>query len=217
MAKQLPFEIEQSIKNLDFSNTTPLDEAHVLLLYNNLTEYLNLSDESKILNLISEHQDCHTFLNQLEASVATLTDSEVSTTKYDAVFSLFSDFYQHPAEPNKLLHQLSNSLNEYGLGVIDVFNAEKVLAELKTEETKIINGIELQIKNKYVNECIVREIQFEQDGSIYNFSSKSLALTLENFENIMSSNDLFLLDVFGDYRLKKFYKNESERLIMIFK
>src|SRR5690606_19830184 len=97
------------------------------------------------------------------------------------------------------------------------FNAEKVLAELKTEETKIINGIELQIKNKYVNECIVREIQFEQDGSIYNFSSKSLALTLENFENIMSSNDLFLLDVFGDYRLKKFYKNESERLIMIFK
>jgi ribosomal protein S16 len=28
---------------------------------------------------------------------------------------------------------------------------------------------------------------------------------------------IYLLDIFGDYRLKKFHKLESERLIMIFK
>jgi hypothetical protein len=33
----------------------------------------------------------------------------------------------------------------------------------------------------------------------------------------MEDADIHLLDVFGDYKLRKFYKTQSERLIMIFK
>ena len=35
--------------------------------------------------------------------------------------------------------------------------------------------------------------------------------------SLMEKADIYLLDIFGDYKLKKFFKNESERLIMIFK
>jgi len=42
-------------------------------------------------------------------------------------------------------------------------------------------------------------------------------LTLEDFQNMMNDAGIYLLDTFGDYKLKKFHKNTSERLIMIFK
>jgi len=34
---------------------------------------------------------------------------------------------------------------------------------------------------------------------------------------MMNEAGIYLLDTFGDYKLKKFHKNTSERLIMIFK
>jgi hypothetical protein len=34
---------------------------------------------------------------------------------------------------------------------------------------------------------------------------------------MMEEADIHLLDIFGDYKLRKFFKNDSERLIMIFK
>ena len=37
------------------------------------------------------------------------------------------------------------------------------------------------------------------------------------FEKLMEEAGIYLLDTFGDYKLKKFHKSESERLIMIFK
>ena len=43
------------------------------------------------------------------------------------------------------------------------------------------------------------------------------ALRLEDFEKIMEEAGIYLLDIFGDYKLRKFYKTQSERLIMIFK
>jgi hypothetical protein len=34
---------------------------------------------------------------------------------------------------------------------------------------------------------------------------------------MMEEAGIFLLEIFGDYKLRKFYKTQSERLIMIFK
>jgi hypothetical protein len=42
-------------------------------------------------------------------------------------------------------------------------------------------------------------------------------LTLQDFQAMMEEAGIYLLDIFGDYKLKKFHKTESERLIMIFK
>ncbi len=58
---------------------------------------------------------------------------------------------------------------------------------------------------------------FEFEDEHFDFTEKVKALTLEDFENLMDEAGIFLLDIFGDYKLHKFYKNESDRLIMIFK
>ena len=41
--------------------------------------------------------------------------------------------------------------------------------------------------------------------------------TLKDFEDLFEQAGVYLLDIFGDYKLHKFHKNSSERLIMVFK
>ncbi|MDD5151397.1 MAG: SAM-dependent methyltransferase, partial [Flavobacterium sp.] len=71
---------------------------------------------------------------------------------------------------------------------------------------------------RYVSDGhIYKEIDFEDQGEKYHFTEKVKALTLQDFEQMMEEAGIFLLDIFGDYKLKKFHKTDSERLIMIFK
>jgi hypothetical protein len=64
---------------------------------------------------------------------------------------------------------------------------------------------------------IFKEIAFEDQGESFHFTEKVQALTLQDFQAMMEEAGIYLLDIFGDYKLKKFHKTESERLIMIFK
>jgi hypothetical protein len=112
---------------------------------------------------------------------------------------------------------MKNSLTEYGFAVIDFMNVHQVLANLIPEEVKTVDGIDFHIKRYLKDGYIYKEIDFEDQGEKFHFTEKVSALTLADFENLMEQADIFLLDTFGDYKLKKFHKMESERLIMIFK
>jgi hypothetical protein len=85
------------------------------------------------------------------------------------------------------------------------------------DEIKTVEDIEFHIK-RYVNDgYIYKEIDFEDQGEKFHFTERVKALTLNDFKELMEEAGIDLLDIFGDYKLKKFHKTESERLIMIFK
>jgi fructose-1,6-bisphosphatase len=138
---------------------------------------------------------------------------------YDAVFNLFTSFgYFDTYEYNiKTLKAIKDSINEYGFGVIDFFNTDFIIENLVAEETKKIDGITFNIKRFVENQKIIKEIRFEDKGETYNFTEKVSAFTLADFESMMEEAGIYLLEIFGDYKLRKFYKSQSERLIMIFK
>ena len=208
----------------------------------NLTHYLNLPEEAQILDLACGKGRHSIYLNSLGFEVTGVDISENSIKianesandklhfhvhdmrenlphKYDAIFNLFTSFgYFDNEEDNiKTLKAIKNSLTEYGFGVIDFLNADYVIANLVPKEIKIVDGIKFEI-NRYVeNKKIIKEIHFSDQGKNYTFKEKVSALTLNDFEKMMEICDIYLLDIFGDYKLHKFYKNQSERLIMIFK
>lgn len=208
----------------------------------NLTHYLNLPEEARILDLACGKGRHSIYLNSLGFEVTGVDISENSIKianesandklhfhvhdmrenlphKYDAIFNLFTSFgYFDNEEDNiKTLKAIKNSLTEYGFGVIDFLNADYVIANLVPKEIKIVDGIKFEI-NRYVeNKKIIKEIHFSDQGKNYTFKEKVSALTLNDFEKMMEVCDIYLLDIFGDYKLHKFYKNQSERLIMIFK
>ncbi|KUJ60534.1 methyltransferase [Flavobacteriaceae bacterium CRH] len=215
-------------------------EAQIFM--DNLTHYLNLPEKAKVLDLACGKGRHSIYLNQLGFNVlgADLSENSIAEAsknsnetlhfkvhdmrepfeeKFDAIFNLFTSFGYFESDDDNLttLKAIKDSLSEYGFAVIDFMNVAQVIETLVPEENKIVDGIDFKIKRYVEDGHILKEIDFEDQGRKYHFTEKVKALTLKDFEELMAEAGIFLLDIFGDYKLKKFHKTESERLIMIFK
>ncbi len=218
------------------------DEEEAQLLMDNIVHYLNLPEEAKILDLACGKGRHSIYLNQLgfdvtgaDLSTNSIAEAKKSENKtlhfqehdmrepfedqFDAIFNLFTSFGYFENEQDNLatLKAIKESLTEYGFAVIDFMNVHQVIANLVPEEVKIVDGIAFHIKRYVKDNYIYKEIDFEDQGEKFHFTEKVRALTLADFETLMEQAEIFLLDIFGDYKLRKFHKMESERLIMIFK
>lgn len=216
------------------------EEAQAFM--DNITHYLNMPENGTILDLACGKGRHSIYLNKLgynvtgvdlsENSIAIAKESSNETLQfkthdmrepmnetYDAVFNLFTSFgYFDTHEDNiKTLKAIKESINEYGFGVIDFFNADFIIENLVAEETKEIDGITFHIKRAVENKKIIKEIRFEDKGESFFFTEKVSAFTLADFEAMMEEAGIYLLEIFGDYKLRKFYKSQSERLILLFK
>ena len=212
------------------------------LFMDNLTHYLNLPEKAKVLDLACGKGRHAIYLNQLGFDVVGADLSENSITeanrnanetlhfvvhdkrqsfeeKFDAIFNLFTSFgyFEQRDDDIKTLTAIKESLSEYGFAVIDFMNSQQVIDNLIPEETKEVDGITFYMKRSVLDGFIIKEIDFEDKGEVFHFTEKVRAYTLEDFQNMMNETGIYLLDTFGDYKLKKFHKNTSERLIMIFK
>jgi len=215
-------------------------EAQVFM--DNLTHYLNLPEKAKVLDLACGKGRHSIYLNQLGYDVlgADLSENSISEAsknsnetlhfkvhdmrepfeeKFDAIFNLFTSFGYFESDDDNLttLKAIKESLSEYGFAVIDFMNVANVIENLVPEEVKTVDEIDFHIKRYVEDGHIFKEIDFEDQGRKYHFTEKVKALTLKDFQDLMDEAGIFLLDIFGDYKLKKFHKTESERLIMIFK
>lgn len=215
-------------------------EAQVFM--DNLTHYLNLPENAKVLDLACGKGRHAIYLNQLGFDVigADLSENSIAQAsknanetlhfkvhdmrepfeeKYDAIFNLFTSFgyFENDDDNLKTLKAIKESLSEYGFAVIDFMNVHQVLNTLVPEEIKTVDGIDFHLKRYLKEGHIYKEIDFEDKGQKFHYTEKVKALTLEDFEILMEEAGIYLLDIFGDYKLKKFHKTESERLILIFK
>ncbi|MEZ4853847.1 cyclopropane-fatty-acyl-phospholipid synthase family protein [Flavobacterium sp.] len=218
------------------------DYAEAQHFMDSLTQYLNLPDDAKILDLACGKGRHSIYLNSLGYDVtgADLSENSIAEAsnfanetlhfkvhdmrisceeKYDAIFNLFTSFgyFEDDDDNLKTIQAIHNSLNETGFACIDFMNVDYVIKNLVPEEIKTVDNIDFHIKRYYENNHIFKEITFEADGEKHHFIERVQALRLEDFEQIMETAGVYLLDIFGNYKLQKFYKNQSERLIMIFK
>ena len=215
-------------------------EAQVFM--DNLTHYLNLPEKATVLDLACGKGRHSIYLNQLGFTVlgADLSENSIAEAnknanetlhfkvhdmrepfeeKFDAIFNLFTSFGYFENDDYNLttLKAIKESLSDYGFAVIDFMNVSQVIETLVPEEIKTMEGIDFHIKRYLKENHIYKEIDFEDQGQKFHFTEKVKALTLKDFEDLMEEAGIYLLDIFGDYKLKKFHKTESERLIMIFK
>lgn len=218
------------------------DHEEAQQFMDNLTNYLNLPEDAKILDLACGKGRHSIYLNELGYDVtgADLSENSIAEAsahandklhftvhdmrepfneKFDAIFNLFTSFgyFDNDEDNLKALKAIHDSLSEYGFAVIDFMNVNNVIKNLIPEEVKTVDGITFSIKRYVKDNYIYKEIDFEDKGQQFHFTEKVKALTLQDFEQLMEDAGIYLLDIFGDYKLHKYYKNESERLIMIFK
>lgn len=218
------------------------DYAEAQLFMDNVTQYLNLPDDAKVLDLACGKGRHSLYLNQLGFDVtgADLSENSILAAsahagsklrfcvhdmrepfaeKYDAVFNLFTSFGYFDDENDNLktLLAIKNSLNEFGFAVLDFMNVDFVMSNLVAHEEKLVDGILFKIHRYTKDGFIFKEIGFEDAGAMHHYTERVRALQLSDFEAMMEEAGIFLLDIFGDYKLRKYDPKTSERLIMIFK
>ena len=139
--------------------------------------------------------------------------------QFDAVFNLFTSFGYFENEEDNLntIKAIKANLNKVGFGVIDFLNSDYVINNLVTEDIKTIEGIEFHQKRYVKDGYIVKNISFSAEGKDFKFQERVRAFTLADFEALFEKAGVYLLDVFGDYKLNKYHKNTSKRLILMFK
>jgi len=179
------------------------DYAEAQSFMDNLTNYLNLPEHGKILDLACGKGRHSVYLNKLGYDVTGVDLSEQSInyakqfendslrfdvhdmTKpypetFDAVFNLFTSFgYFENDDCNlRTIEAIKTELNTFGFGVIDFMNANYVINNLVAEDTKTVERITFHQKRSVKNGYIVKDIAFEIDGEQYNFEERVKALSL---------------------------------------
>lgn len=218
------------------------DYTEAQLFMDNLTNYLNLPEAGKILDLACGKGRHSVYLNTLgyevtgidlsEQSISHARQFENSSLKFDvhdmsipypetfdAVFNLFTSFgYFDDEDCNlKTIKAIKAELNDFGFGVIDFMNVNYIIENLIFEDVKTVEGIAFHQKRSLKDGYIVKDIRFEANGEHYEFQERVKAFTLEDFEDLFEKAGVYLLDVYGNYKLQPFHSKTSERLIMIFK
>ncbi|MFK7832712.1 MAG: class I SAM-dependent methyltransferase [Winogradskyella sp.] len=208
----------------------------------NLTNYLNIPEHGKILDLACGKGRHSVYLNSLGYKVTGVDLSEQSINHakqfeneklkftvhdmskpyqdtFDAVFNLFTSFGYFEDENCNLetIKSIKEGLNEFGFGVIDFMNVDYIIENLVAADVKTVEGIDFHQKRSVKNGYIIKDISFEVDGESFEFQERVRAFTLKDFEVLFEKVGVHLLDVFGDFKLHKYHSKTSERLIMIFK
>jgi len=215
------------------------DEAKSFMA--NLTSYLNIPEDGKILDLACGKGRHAVYLNSRGYDVTGVDLSPQSivyakqfenktlhfdvhdmskpySQQFDAVFNLFTSFGYFENEEDNLntIKAIKSNLKDNGVGVIDFMNVDFVIDNLIEENNKTIEGIDFNLKRNVVHGYIIKDISFKIDNISYNFKERVKALKLDDFIDMFQKANIQLLDVFGDYKLNKFDKITSERLILIF-
>ncbi|WP_142785652.1 class I SAM-dependent methyltransferase [Changchengzhania lutea] len=215
-------------------------EAHAFM--DALTNYLNIPEQGTILDLACGKGRHAVYLNKMGYHVTgvDLSENSIEYAKqfenhslhfdvhnmcdpygktFDAVFNLFTSFgyFEHEEDNLKTIKAIKEELNDVGFGVIDFMNSEFVIDNLVPEEVKTVDGVDFYLKRYVEDGYIVKDIKFTAVGEDYEFQERVRAFTLADFEALFEQAGVYLLDVFGDYKLNTFNTKTSERLVMIFK
>ena len=207
----------------------------------NLASFLQLKKGATILDLACGKGRHSIFLNELGFDVTGVDLSKKSIVfakkyeneklhfqvhdmckpmdkKFDAVLNLFTSFGYFDREEDNLttIKAIKQEIKHDGYGVIDFMNVEKVLKNLIPSEEKEVGGISFRLKRSYRDGFILKNIQFEDEGEIFNYTEKVKAFTLKDFKMYFQEAGINLLHTFGSYDFEKFNKDTSDRLILIF-
>ena len=208
----------------------------------NLVSFLKVKKEAVLLDLACGKGRHSLYLNTLGYDVtgADLSENSIEFAKqfendnlhfkvhdmcepfnkqFDAVFNLFTSFgyFEHEEDNLNTIKAIKADLNDTGFGVIDFMNIDFVLENLVLEEVKVVDGITFFLRRYVQDGYLYKDINFSQNGEEHSFQERVKAFSLSDFESLFEQAGVYLLDIFGDYKLNKFNPATSERLVMIFK
>jgi SAM-dependent methyltransferase len=137
---------------------------------------------------------------------------------FDYVFNFFTSFGYFETEKDhlKTVQNISRGLKQNGHFVLDFFNAGKVIRNLRENEIKQVDDVVFQIHRQVSSDgYILKSIAFEDKGKSYHFTERVRAFSLDDFRLLFNAAGMRIAKTFGDYYLRPFDPEISDRLIII--
>lgn len=217
------------------------DESEAKRFIGNLFDFLGLKKNQKVLDLACGKGRHSITLNELglnvlgvdlspnSISIASESENEtlkfgvhdmreiIPNEKFDVVFNLFTSFgyFDFIEDNQKVIHSISEMLNENGVAVIDFMNANKVVDNLVEQEVKEVDGVEFKIKREFDGKHIFKHINFSDENEEFSYTERVQGLMLEDFKALFEKENLSLARTFGNFDLESFNEVTSDRLIMV--
>lgn len=141
----------------------------------------------------------------------------IPNEQFDGIFNLFTSFgyFDSIDENQRAVDSIAKMLKPNGILVIDFMNAYQVVANLVKSETKTVDGITFNIQREFDGKHIFKHIDFSADERNHSFTERVQALNLDDFISLLNAANFKILDSFGDFDLKPFEENKSDRLIIV--
>ncbi|MBI1306123.1 MAG: methyltransferase domain-containing protein [Bacteroidetes bacterium] len=138
---------------------------------------------------------------------------------YHYVFNLFTSFgyFCEFSDHEKTLNAIYKQLVDGGVLVIDYLNFSWIQKKLANGFNDVIHrqGIDFHIQKTLDKECISKSIDFRINNKNFHFEEHVWRLHLADFYQLLTGSGFEIQTIFGDYELKPFKEDESERLIII--
>lgn len=213
------------------------------LFMQNITQFLELSTETHILDLPCGKGRHSVYLNSLGYRVTggDLSENSISHAKqfendrlrfvvkdmrqpfnhrYDVIFNLFTSFgyFESDEDEIQVLKNMKNSFHSDGsVLVLDFLNVKNVKDHLVKKEVKVVDGIEFHIEREIKEGFILKHISFSDKGIDHSYTEHVKYLDLSKFHEYFKAAGLSITHIFGDYQLSDFDAHTSERLILVAK
>jgi SAM-dependent methyltransferase len=143
----------------------------------------------------------------------------IPDAKFDFIVNLFTSFgyFDHHQDNLKVLKAIHQMLVPGGKLIIDFFNLQRVIKEMKAQEMKSIEGIDFHISKRFDGHHIYKTIEFEAEGKEHSYTEKVQGLSETDFRSLLIQADFELVDIFGDFDLNSFDSENSDRIILVAK
>jgi SAM-dependent methyltransferase len=219
------------------------DYTEAEFFLSNLIAYFKANTHNKIIDLACGKGRHAIYLNSLGYDVTGIDLSEKSIdeakkfenerlhfevqdlrdlpyqNQFDIALNLFTSFgyFASKQEDLVVIENICRILKPNGYILIDFMNAEMVIQNLVPSESKTICNIRFDIHKEVINDFIHKRIHFYDQHHEYEFTEKVQALTIDDFEEMLSAKGFEIVKLFGNYALEEYKRGNSERLIIVAK
>ncbi|NDI37168.1 class I SAM-dependent methyltransferase [Chengkuizengella sediminis] len=136
---------------------------------------------------------------------------------FDAVVNLFTSFayFESDQENSKVLLELSRILKPNGKFIIDFLNASVVKEHLVPYSERSTEGVKIEEYRTIEQEFVQKRIIIKGENQERTYIEKVKLYDLSAFEHMISSAELQLDYVFGNYDQAPYDEKTSPRLILV--
>lgn len=137
--------------------------------------------------------------------------------RFDAVFNLFTSFgyFVNRADNLDVLSRIATHLHSQGTLVIDYLNAFPLFSQSEQENHLLVDGISFYTRKLREGDFIVKHIEVKDGDKVQHFRERVQLITLEHFQVMLNETGFEIEHTFGDYHLREYDPETSERCIII--